>query len=58
MNPSDLKDFLDEKSCIQHTSISCDPVQIPHLFKEDVEIAGFQCNHCLGNRKMIIKKLA
>ena len=45
MNPSDLKDFLDEKVLQYNTLdfIESDPVQIPHLFtqKEDVEIAGF-----------------
>ncbi|MFV8352084.1 TIGR02757 family protein [Flavobacterium sp. XS2P14] len=60
MNPSDLKDFLDEKVLQYNTLdfIESDPVQIPHLFtqKEDVEIAGFlSATIAWGNRKMIIK---
>lgn len=60
MNPSELKDFLDEK-VIQYNNfdfIESDPVQIPHLFsiKEDIEIAGFlSATIAWGNRKMIIK---
>ncbi|MFE3871190.1 TIGR02757 family protein [Flavobacterium sp. ZS1P70] len=60
MNPSELKDFLDEK-VIQYNNldfIDSDPVQIPHLFsiKEDIEIAGFlSATIAWGNRKMIIK---
>lgn len=60
MNPSELKDFLDEK-VIQYNTldfIESDPVQIPHLFtqKEDIEIAGFlSATIAWGNRKMIIK---
>jgi hypothetical protein len=44
MNPSDLKDFLDEKVLQYNTLdfIESDPTN-SHLFtqKEDVEIAGF-----------------
>ncbi|RTY67622.1 TIGR02757 family protein [Flavobacterium sp. GSP27] len=60
MNPSELKDFLDEKVLQYNTLdfIESDPVQIPHLFsqKEDIEIAGFlSATIAWGNRKMIIK---
>lgn len=60
MNPSELKDFLDEKVLQYNTCdfIESDPVQIPHLFsqKEDIEIAGFlSATIAWGNRKMIIK---
>ena len=59
MNPSELKDFLDEKVLQYNTLdfIESDPVQIPHLFslKEDIEIAGFlSATIAWGNRKMII----
>ncbi|WP_426092074.1 TIGR02757 family protein [Flavobacterium sp. DSR3-2] len=59
MNPSELKDFLDEKVLQYNTPdfIESDPVQIPHLFslKEDIEIAGFlSATIAWGNRKMII----
>lgn len=60
MNPSELKDFLDEKVLQYNTLdfIESDPVQIPHLFsqKEDIEIAGFlSATIAWGNRTMIIK---
>ncbi|RTY91431.1 TIGR02757 family protein [Flavobacterium sp. RSP46] len=60
MNPSELKDFLDEKVLQYNTLdfIESDPVQIPHLFsqKEDIEISGFlSATIAWGNRKMIIK---
>lgn len=60
MNPSELKDFLDEKVLQYNTLdfIESDPVQIPHLFslKEDIEIAGFlSATIAWGNRKMIIQ---
>ena len=59
MNPSELKDFLDEKVLQYNTLdfIESDPVQIPHLFslKEDIEIAGFLSDTIAwGNRKMIV----
>jgi len=59
MNPSELKDFLDEK-VIQYNRpdfIESDPIQIPHLFteKEDIEIAAFLiATIAWGNRKSII----
>lgn len=58
-NPSELKEFLDEK-VIQYNQpkfIESDPIQIPHQFssKEDIEIAGFlTATIAWGNRKMII----
>ena len=60
MNPTELKEFLDEKVTLYNNPnfIESDPVQIPHLFtqKEDVEIAGFlSATIAWGNRKMIIK---
>ena len=60
MNPSELKDFLDQKVLQYNTLdfIDSDPVQIPHLFslKEDIEIAGFlSATIAWGNRKMIIQ---
>jgi hypothetical protein len=58
MNPSDLKDFLDEKVLQYNTLdfIESDPYKF-HLFtKEDVEIAGFlSATIAWENRKMIIK---
>ena len=60
MNPSELKDFLDQKVLQYNTLdfIDSDPIQIPHLFslKEDIEIAGFlSATIAWGNRKMIIQ---
>ena len=58
-NPSELKEFLDEKVALYNNPkfIESDPIQIPHLFskKEDIEIAGFlTATIAWGNRKMII----
>ncbi|MGB1451268.1 MAG: DUF2400 family protein, partial [Marinirhabdus sp.] len=45
MDPSQLKDFLDEKAAAYNrpTFIAADPIQVPHRFnqKEDIEIAAF-----------------
>lgn len=59
MNPSELKDFLDEKVELYNNPnfIESDPIQIPHQFslKEDIEISGFlAATIAWGNRKMII----
>lgn len=59
MNPTELKDFLDEKVHLYNNPnfIESDPIQIPHRFslKEDIEIAGFlSATIAWGNRKMII----
>jgi uncharacterized protein (TIGR02757 family) len=60
MQPSDLKEFLDEKVLLYNNPnfIDSDPIQIPHLFslKEDIEIAGFlAATISWGNRKMIVQ---
>jgi len=59
INPSELKEFLDEKAAFyeQPKFIETDPVQIPHMFieKEDIEIAGFlTATISWGNRKSIL----
>lgn len=60
MNPSELKEFLDEKVILYNRPdfIESDPIQIPHRYqlKEDIEIAAFlTATISWGNRKMIIK---
>ncbi len=60
MQPSELKEFLDEKVILYNNPnfIDSDPIQIPHLFslKEDIEIASFlAATISWGNRKMIIQ---
>ncbi len=60
MNPSQLKEFLDEKyhQYNQSSFIETDPISIPHQFtkKEDIEIAGFlAATIAWGQRKTIIK---
>ena len=59
MNPSELKEFLDEKAALYNTLkfIESDPIQIPHQFsvKEDIEISAFiVATIAWGNRKSII----
>ncbi|MGB0789552.1 MAG: TIGR02757 family protein, partial [Marinirhabdus sp.] len=63
MDPSQLKDFLDEKAAAYNrpTFIAADPIQVPHRFnqKEDIEIAAFlTAAIAWGNRKGIIKNAA
>ncbi|MFO8087386.1 MAG: TIGR02757 family protein [Bacteroidales bacterium] len=61
MDKSALKDFLDHKlsQYNQSSFIDNDPVQIPHMFKqqEDIEIAGFfAALFSWGQRKTILNK--
>lgn len=60
MKGEELKDFLDEKYRLYHSSefIESDPIQIPHLFekKQDIEISAFlTASIAWGQRKSIIK---
>ncbi len=61
MDPTELKDFLDEKVLLYNNPkfIESDPIQVPHQFskKEDIEISAFlSATIAWGNRKSIIKK--
>lgn len=60
MNPSELKDFLNQKAEeYNHPDfIELDPIQIPHRFSQtqDIEIAGFlAATISWGNRKSIVR---
>lgn len=60
LNPSELKDFLDEKyqKYASPAFIESDPIQIPRSFsrKQDIEIAGFlTATISWGQRPQIIK---
>jgi uncharacterized protein (TIGR02757 family) len=57
---NELKEFLDEKVELYNrpSFIECDPISIPHQFKEkhDIEIAGFlAATIAWGNRKTILR---
>ncbi len=61
MNPSEIKDFLDEKADLYNCTgfIENDPVSIPHRYtkKKDIEIAGFlSATIAWGRRDLILQK--